>query len=356
LGGLPEGQSVKDLIMRPLHVLIVDDQRDARSVLRAGLDTLETRLKVTDVPSGEEAILVIASQPIDLLIADVRLPGISGLELKERARLRNPELNVILITGVTDPRVRELVARAGAAAYFYKPVEMGDFLDAVERCLGLKAEVDSEVPVIGVTERLGNLRQDLQAVCAVLISDNGAIVAQAGNLPADIDEPSLVHALLVTLEVTNKFSLAVGAAQPEDFMVFTGGVYDMALAHVGQTMGLLVIAPAGWAGGKPAKNLTGEMHLAVKDLLVSLSVIGVPVSAPESEITIPQPVEAEIEAEETWPLPDLEALFVHAEKVEKLTADAFWDAASGEDRKDSPGADTISYDQARQLGLAPDED
>ena len=127
--------------MRPFHVLIVDDQRDARSVLRAGLETLETRLKVTDVPSGEEAILVIASQPIDLLVADIRLPGITGLELKERARMRNPELKVILITGVTDPRIREKVARAGAEAFFYKPVEMGDFLDAVERCLGLKGEV-----------------------------------------------------------------------------------------------------------------------------------------------------------------------------------------------------------------------
>ncbi len=87
--------------MRPFHVLIVDDQRDARSVLRAGLETLESRLKITDVPSGEEAILVIASQPIDLLVADIRLPGISGLELKERARMRNPDLKVILITGVT---------------------------------------------------------------------------------------------------------------------------------------------------------------------------------------------------------------------------------------------------------------
>ncbi len=342
--------------MRPLHVLIVDDQRDARSVLRAGLDTLETRLKVTDVPSGEEAILVIASQPIDLLIADVRLPGISGLELKERAQMRNPDLKVILITGVPDPHVRELVAQAGAAAYFYKPVEMGDFLDAVERCLGLKGEIVGSIPVIGVTERLGNLRQDLRAVCAVLISDNGKIVAQAGNLPADIDEASLVHALLVTLEVTNKFALAVGATQPADFMVFTGGVYDLALAHVGQTMGLLLIAAAGWTGGKQAKNLAGEMHLAVKDLLVSLSVIGVPVSAPESEIAIPEPVEVETGPDETGSLPDLEALFGQEKKVEKLTADAFWDAATGEDRKEAPGADTISYEQARQLGLAPDED
>ena len=343
--------------MRPFHVLIADDQRAARSGLRAGLETLETRLKITDVPSGEEAILVIASQPIDLLVADIRLPGISGLELKERARMRNPELKVILITGVTDPRIREKVARAGAEAYFYKPVEMGDFLRAVERCLGLTGEVEAaSTPVIGVTERLGNLRQAMQAVCAVLISDNGNIVAQAGNLPADIEETSLVHSLLVTLDVTYKFSLVVGAAKPEDFMVFSGGVYDLALANVGQTMGLLLIAPAGWAGGKHAKNLRNEMHMAVKDFLVSLSVIGVPVGASESKIASPEPVEVEEEPEETGPLPNLEELFVQADKMEKVAADAFWDAATVEDDKGVAGADTISYEQAKQLGLAPEGD
>jgi hypothetical protein len=234
---------------------------------------------------------------------------------------------------------------------------MGDFLGAVERCLGLTGAGEAaSTPVMGVTERLGNLRQDTQAVCVILISDNGNIVAQAGNLPADIEETSLVHALLITLEVTNKFSLAVGAAQPEDFMVFSGGVYDLALAHVGQKMGLLLIASAGWAGGKLTKNLKNELHLAVKDLLVSLSVIGVPVSLPESEIAIPEPVEVEETPEETGPLPDLDALFVQAEKVEKVTADAFWDAATEEDRKGTPGADTISYEQAKQLGLAPEGD
>lgn len=343
--------------MRPLHVLIVDDQRDARSVLRAGLETLASELNITDVPSGEEAILVIATQPIDLLVADIRLPGISGLELKERARLRNPELKVILVTGVSDTRIREKVARAGAEAYFYKPVEMVDFLAAVQRCLGLAENVEvASTPVIGVTERLENLRQETQVVCAVLISDNSNIVAQAGNLPADIDENNLVHALLITLDVTNKFSLVVGATQPEDFMVFSGGVYELALAHVGQTMGLLLIAPAGWAGGKQAKNLKNEMHLAVKDLLVSLSQIGVTVSPPEPELAIPEPVEVEKEPEETGPLPDLDALFQQVEKVEKITADAFWNAAAVEDHEGEAGPDTISYEQAKQLGLAPDED
>ena len=343
--------------MRPYHVLIVDDQRDARSVLRAGLETLGSRLKIIDVPSGEEAILVIASQPIDLLVADVRLPGISGLELQDRARQRNPDLKVILITGVTEPHVREKVAKAGAEAFFYKPVEMPDFISAVQRCLGLEDEIEvTSAPVIGVTERLTNLREEMQAVCAILISDNGNIVAQSGNLPPDIDETSLVHGLLVTLEVTNKFSLAVGATQPEDYMLFSGGVYDLALAHVSQTMGLLLIASAGWGGMEQAKNLKNAIQSAVKDLLVSLSDIGVQVSKPEGELAPAEPIEQEEEDSKVVPLPELDALIHQAEKIEKVTADAFWNAATTEDRTAPAGADTISSEQAQQLGLAPEED
>ena len=59
---------------------------------------------MVDVPSGEEALLVASRRPVDLLIADVRLPGISGLELMARVHKRNPELKTILITGLTDPR------------------------------------------------------------------------------------------------------------------------------------------------------------------------------------------------------------------------------------------------------------
>ena len=65
------------------------------------------------------------------------MPGISGLELLERAQAKNPGLKLILITGVIDPQVRKQVSQAGAEAFFFKPLEMPDFLGAVERCLGL---------------------------------------------------------------------------------------------------------------------------------------------------------------------------------------------------------------------------
>ena len=124
--------------MPSYRILIVDDQSEVRRVLRAALETLGLDLKIIEVPSGEEAILVVTRQPVDILIADIRLPGISGLELKDRARKRSPEMHLILITGMTDEDIRQKVARSGADAYFFKPIDIPVFLDTIQKLLGVK--------------------------------------------------------------------------------------------------------------------------------------------------------------------------------------------------------------------------
>ena len=118
------------------HILLVDDQKEVTRVLRSGLESLKHEFRITDVPSGEEAFLEITPGSVDLLVSDVRLPGISGLELMRRVKEHNPDLKVILVSGVTEEKIRQEVAQAGADAFFFKPVELADFLDAVERVLG----------------------------------------------------------------------------------------------------------------------------------------------------------------------------------------------------------------------------
>src|SRR5512145_114063 len=126
--------------MASLRVLVVDDQHDVRRVLATGIRTLGAGLEVMEMPSGEEANLEATRHPIDLLVTDVRLPGISGLELVGRIRRRNPDMHVILVTGVEESSVRRQITEAGADAFFYKPIHMADFLSAVENSLGLKDE------------------------------------------------------------------------------------------------------------------------------------------------------------------------------------------------------------------------
>jgi peptide/nickel transport system ATP-binding protein/oligopeptide transport system ATP-binding protein len=86
------------------RLLIVDDQHEVRRMLASGVKTLGDQYDVLEVPSAEEAMLVSAGLPLDLVVTDVRLPGISGLDLVARLQKRRPDLRTILITGALIPR------------------------------------------------------------------------------------------------------------------------------------------------------------------------------------------------------------------------------------------------------------
>ncbi len=117
------------------RVLVVDDNHEIRRMVTASIKTLSAEIDVLDVPSAEEALFISASLPLDLVVLDVRLPGMSGLELVTRLHKRKPETKIILVTGIEDPSTRRQVSQVGVAAFFFKPIEIATFLDAVRRCL-----------------------------------------------------------------------------------------------------------------------------------------------------------------------------------------------------------------------------
>lgn len=355
--------------MRIVRILIVDDHRETRRLLRTGLETLGSSVQVVDVPSGEEAILVNSRQPFNLLVTDVRLPGISGLELIEHAQIRNPNLHIFLVTGMTDSSVRERVQIAEADAYFYKPIDIAAFLKAVKKVLNLdsgperkgqsKSGADNghkHASSAGISARLAGLRGQFDAYCAVLMSERGDILAQAGALPAELDEDDLIQTTLTALNSLERVSVLLGVASPNGVSIVNGEKFDLAFRHVGQAIGLLLVANGGALTSKKAGDLTGGMKSAAADIFEILSDIGVPVEPVESE-TLPKPeMEAE-EIEAQTPPEDLDVIFKQTQTDEVIDANAFWDsAAAAEGTDEGLRSDTISYDQARQLGLAPEDD
>src|SRR5512137_3024001 len=121
--------------MGPYRLLVVEDNHEVRRMVAASLRTLGEEIEVLDVPSAEEAMVVCSSQPIDLVVIDLRLPGMSGFDLVTRLRRRKPEPKIILVTGVEDESTRKQVAEAEVAAYFFKPLDINTFLEAVKRAL-----------------------------------------------------------------------------------------------------------------------------------------------------------------------------------------------------------------------------
>lgn len=114
-------------------VLVVDDDASVRKALRrlfrsAGYD-------VEMFATGVEFLAHRPPQAPACLVLDVRMPGISGLDLQQQLATSNPGLPVVVITGHGDEDVRRRALDAGAAAILYKPFDDQALLDAVARAI-----------------------------------------------------------------------------------------------------------------------------------------------------------------------------------------------------------------------------
>lgn len=359
------------ILMAGHRILIVDDQKEATRLMRSNLESLEQDFIIDDVLSGEEALLELARSEIDLLIADVRLPGISGLELMDKFKLRNPGTKVFLVSGVTDPKIRQRVAQAGADAFYFKPIDIPDFLDGVERALNLvdtilppelkieqEEAVDQEEEASGMTSQITELRDILDASAVLLVGEQGQVLVRAGELPDTELETSMMPTLMSAFTSGVRISHFLGQHIPDHLFSFRGENYDLFIAPVGEAYCLAVTTKPTLAQelGKIAKEVQGT----AKAVLLSLAKLGV-----STQSRGPQPVEPEkpktapLEAPvETGPADsELENLFAKADEVKKQDADAFWESfAAAEVKPELSSSDSLSYDQAVQLGLAPSED
>jgi len=106
------------------RILIVDDDPDIRESLPGGLSALGA--EIVTAKDGEEALARVASAPPDIVLTDVRMPGLDGLELLRLLRDRVPEVDVILMTAYDDMPTVVAGMREGARDFLVKPLDLHD--------------------------------------------------------------------------------------------------------------------------------------------------------------------------------------------------------------------------------------
>jgi two-component system, OmpR family, KDP operon response regulator KdpE len=131
-------------------VLIVDDEALLRKTLRTSLTA--SGFAVGEARNGEEAVATIQSHPFDLILLDINMPGIGGIEACRRIRDTSPHAGIVMITvrDFDDDKVRGL--EAGADDYVTKPLKLRELtarLRAVLRRTGLQAAAKSVILEIG---------------------------------------------------------------------------------------------------------------------------------------------------------------------------------------------------------------
>ena len=122
------------------RVLIVEDEPVLAKNVRAKLAA--HGLDATIATSGEEALKVFGASLPDLVLLDVRLPGIDGMTLLPKLKAESPTTGVIVMTAHGNERIAVDAMRAGAFEYLTKPVDLEELLIAVRRGLDLPFEIE----------------------------------------------------------------------------------------------------------------------------------------------------------------------------------------------------------------------
>ena len=120
--------------MTSKRILLVDDEGSLRVTLAANLEL--DGFQVVEAESGERALELLRDGAFDLMLSDIRMPGISGAELFQRARQIHPEMPVVLMTAFALEDVVRGALREGVFAVVAKPFDVGHVSRMVLRALG----------------------------------------------------------------------------------------------------------------------------------------------------------------------------------------------------------------------------
>jgi len=115
------------------HIMVVDDERDILTCMHEALT--REGYRVTAAISGAEALDLLAHQTPDLVVLDLRMPQISGLEVLKAIRRKLPDLPVIVSSALRGYKKDIEIVSANVAAFLEKPLDLEELVATVQRVL-----------------------------------------------------------------------------------------------------------------------------------------------------------------------------------------------------------------------------
>jgi CheY-like chemotaxis protein len=369
------------------RVLVVDDALDIARLLRSALGAADPDLVINVFPSAEEAIFASARESVHLLISDIRLPGISGAELVRRIRINNPDVKVILITGLNKEQSDAHVNGLSVDGFFQKPFEVSEFVNLAQRCLleamvtlpekKMRAAASAAVVPVGVGERLRELQKSVNAETALLFDLDGAFLMGTGALPAADLSVKWGSAAKAALADQAAVVSLLKSKPKQHILTLHGGSRDLILASVGRHI-MVLFMPSGSSPLRLALAYEEILRLLPAiDLVLRDQQIVVFAAEPDIIAATEPPLEVEPESVQSVPsdrvdvvsqfdtFDDIELLAEQDAELASLlleeTApaagediDAYWESLT-DISTTAHVSETISFEEALRLGLASDE-
>jgi len=201
-------------------ILIVDDEQ---TILDALVSLLEYEdYRTVTAGGGREALLAVGSSEVDLVLLDIKMPGMDGMEVIKRLKKSHPHLPVIMISGHGNIRTAVDAIKEGAADYIEKPPDADSLLLRVRKVLreadllsenrALRRSLDSRYRVVGCSDPVSRMLAMIEQVAAIdvavlITGENGTgkeLVARAihsgsprGSAPfVDVNCAAIPHELI----------------------------------------------------------------------------------------------------------------------------------------------------------------
>jgi DNA-binding NtrC family response regulator len=131
------------MVKLPVNVLVVDDEKDFVEMFVNRLR--ETGEKVEGVHGGKECLETLEKRETDVVILDIKMPGMDGIETLKEIRRRHPLVEVILLTGHGSVDTAVEGMKLGAFDYLNKPADFDELLEKLEGARARKADQEERI-------------------------------------------------------------------------------------------------------------------------------------------------------------------------------------------------------------------
>lgn len=198
----------------PTHILVVDDEEQLLLALQASLQGLGDEYEIGIARNGREALEKAKETPYDLVITDLRMPGLDGVQFTRALRVVSPETQVVWMTAYGEPEVESEANQLAVFRYLEKPLRISEIRqiarEALEAVNRQRAQPRASLwPAELLTKHLIQLYRDAGARCVLLITTGGHIIDMAGDI-AGLDLDSLAVLLASNFLAAQEISRLLG--------------------------------------------------------------------------------------------------------------------------------------------------
>jgi CheY-like chemotaxis protein/predicted regulator of Ras-like GTPase activity (Roadblock/LC7/MglB family) len=262
-------------MMNPDHkqILIVDDDEKLATLLQESLRTLGEGYHVVTARGTDEALARVSRRSFDLVITDLMMPEVDGLQLLEALKAINPSIITVAMTAFDSTEIRAEAERFGIYRYLTKPFSVHEFrqcvIDAFEEAEQIQETTAfSEEQLKAIESNLSSLRTSVRAHSVALINSVGGIIS-IQSVERGLDMTSLCSALVMgNRAIAAEMTSLLGGQPTFRISYHEGDDYNVCVYTLNQDFSLVIVFGQGVKVGQVwfyAKRGVGDLRLSLPD-------------------------------------------------------------------------------------------